>query len=150
MNPDYHSYTSEELEDVCSNIDKDRHPERYQNILNELSTRRLSEQDRNVDIAPKATEPKPKSKKKRSKKQKITSSLAIFIAVAAFIFYGKIPGRHGDLTAEGEPYFFWITIAILVSLAINNLLTIKWSVKSQDKQGQDKQGHALKEKITHK
>ncbi|MBC3766213.1 hypothetical protein [Neptunicella marina] len=41
INPDYKNYSSDDLEDVISNIDKERFPQRYNDAVTELHTRTI-------------------------------------------------------------------------------------------------------------
>ena len=119
MKPDYRSCTLEELHDVHSNIDKGAYPERYQELLTELSTRKKTEQKAVVEKKIK------KPKRKRTNKEKVISSGFVLIAVVACIYYEKTPGKHGGLSMIEEPYFFWGTLLFCVGLALNQMLTLE-------------------------
>jgi hypothetical protein len=116
MKPDYKSYSLEELYDVKDHIDKDKYPERYQELLHEIALREAA--------VPTSEVIKPK--RKRSNIEKIITSAFFFIAAIACIYYGKIPLKHGrELSMDNQPFLFWVTLLILVSLALHQLLTLE-------------------------
>lgn len=119
MNPDYQSYTLEELYDVRAKIDKELYPARYEYLLKEISVREHKLPKKPV------TEDSEKPKRKRTNKEKIVSSTLILSAVGLCLYYEKIPGRHGGLTMSEDPYFFWGTLLFCAGLAINQLLTLE-------------------------
>jgi hypothetical protein len=126
VKPDYQSYTLEELYDVEENIDKEAYPERYKDLLHELKLR----EDAKPQIEVKEETKKPK--RKRSNKEKITTSSLILAAAAACLYYGYIPGKHGGLSMEEDPYFFWGTLLFCVGMAVNQLLTLEYTQKQCD------------------
>lgn len=119
MKPDYQSYSLADLYDVQSRIDKDTYPERYEELLKEIADREKHKSEVTVDSVA------HKPKRKRSNKEKIASSLLLFIAVGACIFYGHIPGKHGGFSMENDPYIFWGLLLVGAGLALNQLLTLE-------------------------
>ncbi|WP_068546930.1 hypothetical protein [Thalassotalea crassostreae] len=126
MKPDYQSYTLEELYDVEVNIDKEAYPERYKDLLHELKLR--EEEESEVEVK----EDTKKPKRKRTNKEKIITSSFILIAAAACLYYGNIPGKHGGLSMEEDPYFFWGTLLFCVGMTVNQLLTLESNKKQCD------------------
>jgi len=108
MESNFSKYTVAELKDICSNIDQVRDPELYQKVMEELRIQE-SLQEKYTD-----------SKVKRS----IAPSV-ILILVVICIFYEKIPGRHGGLTPEEDPFFFWGTLVVISGMCLNRLLSTK-------------------------
>ncbi|AXR06323.1 hypothetical protein [Salinimonas sediminis] len=124
MKPDYQSYTLEELYDVEVNIDKDAYPERHKDLLHELKLRE--------EAKPKVEIKEDIKKPKRTNKEKIITSSFILIAAAACLYYGNIPGKHGGLSMEDDPYFFWGTLLFCVGMAVKQLLTLVYNSKQGD------------------
>ena len=110
MKPDYKSCSLEELHDVKVHIDKDKYPERYQELLNEIAMRESS-------VPTPEVEEVIKPKRKRTNKEKIITSAFILIAAVACIYYGNIPGKHGGLSMDNDPFFFWVTLLLLKARA---------------------------------
>ncbi len=116
MKPDYKSYSLEELYDVKDHIDKDKYPERYQALLHEIALRE----------AAKPTSEVIKPERKSSNKEKIISSAIFFMAAVACIYYGKIPLKHNrELSMDNQPFLFWLSLLVLVGLAVYQLLTLE-------------------------
>ncbi len=125
MTPDYKSYSLEELHDVKVHIEKDKYPERYQELLNEIALREAA-----VPIPEIQEVIKPK--RKRTNKEKILTSAFILMTVIAFIYYGQIPGKHGGLSMDNDPIFFWITVLFCIGLAVHQLLNLDVKQGSND------------------
>ena len=116
MKPDYSSYSLEELYDVKDHIDKDKYPERYQELLHEIALREAA--------VPTSEVIKPE--RKSNNKEKIITSAFFFMAAIACIYYRKIPLKHGgELSMDNQPFLFWFTLLVLVSLAVYPLLTLE-------------------------
>lgn len=123
MEVKYHEYTTQELEDVRANINKDKYPERYQAVVDELSTRKPKKVDsfelKDEEIA------SPKPKRKRSNKARVISN-SIFIAIAvSCIYFERIPGRNGGITLVDSPYWFWSVIVLCFGLCLVDLSKIE-------------------------
>lgn len=108
MESEFSKYTVVELKDICSNIDQEKDPILYKKAMDELIIK--------------------KSLKEKYTDSKLKSSIVpiiVLILVAICIFYGKIPGRHGGLTPEKDPFFFWGTLVVITGMCLNRLLSTK-------------------------
>ena len=128
MKTDYSSCTLEELHDVHSHIDKVAYPQRYQELLKELTSRETDEEE--SVKKPDTTKNLKTPKRKRTNKDKIITSYFVLTAAAACWYFEKIPGKNGGLTIEDDPIAFWVTIVVCVGLAISQLLTLESNEES--------------------
>lgn len=119
MEPDYQSYTLEELYDVKSNIDKHAYPQRYKALLHEFALRENAE----AKSIPKEVVIKPK--RKITNKERIISSSIMLIITVSCIYYGKTPSKYDGLSMEEDPYYFWGTMMFCVGFAVSQLLALK-------------------------
>ena len=124
MEPDYQSYTRDELYDVKSNINKDAYPERYKALLQELARREKAQ----PKVTVKETVKKPK--RKVTNKEKIISSAIMLIIVVVCIYIEKIPGKHDGYSMAEDPYFFWGTLLLCVGFAVSQLLSLERNKKN--------------------
>jgi len=68
-----------------------------------------------------------KSKRKYSNKSKIISSSIVLFIISLCIYFDEIPGRHGGLNSQDDPFWFWATVFIVVCMCLYNLLTLSGS-----------------------
>ena len=126
MQINYQQYTSEELNDVICNVDRDKYPERYQEALKLLESRKpLGSKSHNDLNSDEHSFWFPK----RSTKGKIISSCILFLVIAGCLFYGVFPWRDRVITFEDEPYLFLTIIVFLLIVGIAQLFTIKSKVR---------------------
>jgi hypothetical protein len=67
---------------------------------------------------------KMETKRNYSAKGKIISSSIILCIVVCCIYFDKIPGRHGGLNSQDDPFWFWTTVIIVVAMSLYNLMTL--------------------------
>jgi hypothetical protein len=67
-----------------------------------------------------------KENQNNSKLKNYIAPITILILVVFCIFYGKIPGRHGGLTPEEDPFFFWGTLSVITGMCFNRLMSTKY------------------------
>ncbi|MCH8538083.1 MAG: hypothetical protein LAT66_09980 [Alkalimonas sp.] len=105
--PDYSTYSKDELLQVSRDIDKDAFPERYQRVLLELEKPR----------------PTPEKKKVLSAKNAhLLGCVSSTSLVVLFLYLEKIPGRGGHhTTMEDSPIFYWFIVAAFAIGAIIEL-----------------------------
>ncbi|MDP4529905.1 hypothetical protein Q3O59_12825 [Alkalimonas delamerensis] len=105
--PDYSTYTRDELLQVSRDIDKEAFPQRYQRVMQELEKPR----------------PTPQKKLMLSAKNMHLLGFILASAIAAFLLYQERViirvGRYA--TMEDEPMQFWSTVALAVFLALIEL-----------------------------
>lgn len=70
-----------------------------------------------------------KENQNNSKLKNFIAPITILILVVLSFFYGKIPGRHGGLTPEDDPFFFWGTLFVITGMCINRLVSAKHKSK---------------------
>ena len=126
MEPDYKSYTLDELYDVKSNINKDAYPQRYKALQQELARREKAQ----PKVTVKETVKKPK--RKATNKEKIISSAIMLIIVVVCIYIEKIPGKHDGYSMADDPYFFWGTLLLCVGFAVSQLLSLERNKRQSD------------------
>jgi hypothetical protein len=130
LNFDYKSYSTDELQDVCENIDKDKHPSRYKEALNALANRK-SLGSKSDDVY--GIESDWSWARVKSTKMKIIVTILFFLGLSATIYGGEILGRYGgSISVEDEPYLFWVLIIFLLNVGIVMVLSIIWRNKSKD------------------
>ncbi|WP_444997496.1 hypothetical protein [Aliikangiella sp. IMCC44359] len=124
MKPNYELCTVRELEDICEHIDKDKYPERYQDVLKALSARREKEAIWYADNHP---DDETFLFPRRSNKMKIITSIPLLIFTAVCIYFGAIPWRYREelITSENDPILFWFLIILFLAAGIGQILTIK-------------------------
>lgn len=113
--PDYSSYTLEELEDVCKHIDKITFPNRAIKIQKELARRqsgipalKQTQSDNSDSSLP------PVKKGKKSARGLV---LAIWPAtVILSIYYGKLPSRNGMIHYSEEPGLFITCLLVFIGV----------------------------------
>ncbi|MEO2266822.1 hypothetical protein V1358_05880 [Pseudoalteromonas sp. YIC-656] len=113
MEPNYPSYSLEELHEALATIDKNAHPERLVTIQNEIQKR--SSQN-----------PKPSEQQSKSREQKkLGTGGRIFVfAIAAIIFYlgvtgyldGVIAGKSQKYTREEDSFMYYTLVLLYTGL----------------------------------
>ena len=115
--PDYSSYSLEELKDVLRVIDRDNYPDRVLKAQNEIKLResdKLPEEGVKSKPAPEQAAPK-----KQGKKSARVIVLAIWPALVFLsIYFGKLPSRNGFVTYDENPGLFVFCIMIFIGVGI--------------------------------
>lgn len=123
MEPNYKSYSVQELRDVLKNIDKDSYPDRYINVLAELESRvkRIHKED----DASEKTFIKKKIRKPRTDSQRLTTCFFLTLYVVYSLYAEKIPGRNNGIELSESPFLYWVLILSFSSIIICDLVKIK-------------------------
>jgi hypothetical protein len=118
MNPDYQSYTEEELLDAFEHIDKDAWPERYaeikkylqkyadeakENTVSNSNNRKDSENSwwRKIDFS------KPKEK---------IITLGFTLCTSYILFAGKISAKNSDISFDESPKTYVLFVAFFIAI----------------------------------
>jgi hypothetical protein len=106
--PDYGSYTVEELLDVLEHIDSDAYPERVERIKSEIGCRSNTEVE-NSSLPFKFT-----------KKESYCLTFFVCLGLILFsIFTGEIPiSKSGSVFLESSPKLYWLATIIWLSITI--------------------------------
>jgi len=73
-----------------------------------------------------------KSKTYYSPKGKIISSSIVLFIVVCCIYFDEIPGRHGGLNSQDDPFWFWATLTFIIGMCVHQLLNIKTAKTTEE------------------
>lgn len=113
--PQYSTYTLEELTDSLKHIDKEAFPTRAKSIELEIEQRKAGVPPKQV-VKTFESHSSP-SKIEKGKKSARGIVLAIWPATVFFsIFYGKLPSRNGLISYQEEPGLFVTSLIIFIGV----------------------------------
>ncbi|WP_032096966.1 MULTISPECIES: hypothetical protein [unclassified Alteromonas] len=122
--PDYSSYSKEELLDALNSIDRKSYPERVSEIEKQLEIR-----DKSTKLQVNENENEPEIKKETSLLSqpldlfgRIFYSIIGALALSLFlkeVTTGVVSGRTANISADDSPVSFWIavTLGLIISLS---------------------------------
>ena len=100
--PDYKKYSKKQLREVAENIDRNRYPDRYEEVCELLG-------DRNHE-----------KKRERSIFECVIMGIGILAIAIYQLFTGSTVGRNGGFSIQEEPLFFWLATVSFVGIGIYN------------------------------
>ncbi|MFZ8201642.1 hypothetical protein [Alteromonas portus] len=113
--PNFASYTLEELEDILTQIDKAQFPDRVLTIKKEIARRRSGAPAENH--SPLDTTNSSPHNTKKGKKSARGIVLAVWPATVVFsVYFGKIPSRNGFIHYAEEPRLFIICLLVFIGV----------------------------------